>query len=421
MKLVLMLCVVMLLVAAAVVAGIQYDPGYVLLTYGDYTVETTVWVGIVALLVILFLLYVVYYLLSRSMRAGNAVGHMVVERKHRRSKRQTTLGLIAFIEGNWERSRRLLVNSAEDSETPLLNYLMAARASQAVGDSQNIREYLRSAEKSTSGASIAVELTQAELQLENGQLEECLATLNRARQNASKHPYVLTLLKDVYIGLSDWDSLVALLPELNKNKVLAPEEITQLERKAVIGKLNQAAEKQNIEELQAAWQRLPKELLRNSVVVSHYAKLLKAANDGDTAERMLREQLKRDWQKSLIIQYGLVETSLPEKQLGRAEIWLKDHGDDAALLLSLGRICMRNELWGKAREYFESSYQLERSGETCAELGRLLASLGEHEQSNHYFQEGLLLSTSNLPELPLPKTNPLVEKSAAEAYRDASL
>ena len=203
--------------------------------------------------------------------------------------------------------------------------------------------------------------------------------------------------------------------------MLAPEEITQLERKAVIGKLDQAAEKQNVEELHTAWQRLPKELLRNSVVVSHYAKLLKAANDGDTAERILREQLKRDWQKNLVIQYGLVETSLPEKQLGRAEIWLKDHGDDAALLLSLGRICMRNELWGKAREYFESSYQLERSGETCAELGRLLASLGEHEQSNRYFQEGLLLSTSNLPDLPLPKSNPLVEKTPVEAYRDASL
>ena len=350
------------------------------------------------------------------MRAGSAVGHMVVERKQRRSKRQTTLGLIAFIEGNWERSRRLLVDSAEQSETPLLNYLMAARASQAVGDSQKIRHYLRSAEQSTSGASIAVELTQAELQLQNGQLEECLATLNRARKNASKHPYVLTLLKDVYIGLKDWDSLIGLMPELRKNKVLDADDMTQLERQAVIGKLDQAAaEKDDGKSLEQAWQKLPKEMLRSSVVVGHYARLLMNAGDGDAAERLIRDQLKRDWQRFLVLQYGLIENVTGDKQLGRAELWLKEHPDDPALLLSLGRVCLRNELWGKARDYFERSYQLERSGEICGELGRLLAALGEHEASNRYFQEGLMLSTRGLPDLPQPKANPLAEAAKESA------
>ena len=63
---------------------------------------------------------------------------------------------------------------------------------------------------------------------------------------------------------------------------------------------------------------------------------------------------------------------------------------------------MRNELWGKARQYFEQSLNFQPRGETCAELARLLAALGEHEASTKYYQQGLLLMTHRLPGLPLP-------------------
>jgi HemY protein len=45
---------------------------------------------------------------------------------------------------------------------------------------------------------------------------------------------------------------------------------------------------------------------------------------------------------------------------------------------------------------------MQASAETCAELARLLFSLGEREKSAQYYREGLLLRETELPDLPLP-------------------
>ena len=99
--------------------------------------------------------------------------------------------------------------------------------------------------------------------------------------------------------------------------------------------------------------------------------------------------------------YGQVRGRDPGKQLQAAEGWLKEHPNDPGLLLTLGRLCLINKLWGKAREYLEASLSFQRSAETCAELGRLLAQLGEVERSNQLFQEGLVLLDRRTPGLPV--------------------
>lgn len=404
-------------VAAAVVAGIQYDPGYILVAFGGYTLETSFWVGAALLILLLALVFAALQLLRRSIGAGAAVGKLLSSRRHRRSQRQTSRGMIAYVEGNWSRAQKLLSAGAEDTDVPLINYLMAARASHALGDQQQVRRYLGRAERSTSGASIAVDLTQAELYLQSGKLEECLATLTRARSSAQKNPTVLKLLKDVYIGLRDWEQLQALLPELAKNKLIDDDERARLALRCAMGQLENLRERMRGEQLCAQlkqwWQQLPKELSRHSAVVASYARELLRCGEQQAAERVLRAQLRLDWHRELVELYGLVEGGDNRKQLLLAESWLKERNNDSTLLLTLGRICLRDQLWGKAREYFEGSYRLERSPEVCAELGRLLSTLGEHEKSNAYFQEGLSLSTALAPSPAPALIEPPVAKSGS--------
>ena len=62
---------------------------------------------------------------------------------------------------------------------------------------------------------------------------------------------------------------------------------------------------------------------------------------------------------------------------GGIERWLKDRGEDPDLLLAAARLCLRNELWGKARSYLETVISLRPTPEAYREYGALLTQLGE--------------------------------------------
>jgi HemY protein len=114
----------------------------------------------------------------------------------------------------------------------------------------------------------------------------------------------------------------------------------------------------------------------------------------DDAEQVVRDTLKRHWDKQLVYLYGLIKSGDPDKQLASAEHWLKsqDKQNDAVLLLTLGRLCKRNKLWGKARAYLDASIGIQARSDSYKELGELMEQLEEPDKAASYFRQGLLLA-----------------------------
>jgi HemY protein len=387
-----------LLLAAALAAAIAYDPGYILIAFGAYTLETTVWVGVALVLLILAAMYLLILLMHRSMRQGSVIGRWRANWNERRGRQLTQRGLLAYVEGHFERARVMLDRAAPRAESPVVNYLLAARAASALGDEKMCELYLLRAQRSGED-DLAVAVTRAELQLRRGQLQEALTTLTPLRQRAAKHPYVLKLLQETYAALRDWPRVLELLPQLRRNKVLTREQVAQLELTATIKLLDELAACQQLESLRQHWQQLPRNLERNTDIVASYARGLAALGAAADAEQIVRQQLKREWSAELVALYGNVAGADPARQLAHAEQWLPQHSASAALLLCLGRLAQRNQLWGKARDYFESSLKLAENPQTYAELGRLLAQLGQHERSSEYYERGLLATLKNKKDL----------------------
>jgi len=115
----------------------------------------------------------------------------------------------------------------------------------------------------------------------------------------------------------------------------------------------------------------------------------------DKAEKDLAAALKAEWSGPLVRLFGLVEGSDPSKQLKRAENWLSKHGDDADLLLAAARLCLRTELWGKARSYLETVISLRPTPEAYQEYGRLLTQLGETDAAADAYRAGLGMVAEN--------------------------
>ena len=104
----------------------------------------------------------------------------------------------------------------------------------------------------------------------------------------------------------------------------------------------------------------------------------------------------------MITLFGLLEGGDTGAWLRQAESWLQSRPEDASLLLAAGRLCIRNQLWGKARSYLESSIAIDPSPEAFDELGRLMLQVGDEDEAASAFRRGLALTTGNSPALPGP-------------------
>jgi len=393
----------LLAIAMAIVLtrAIQADNGYVLLGYGEWTVEGSLAFFVLLNLALFALLYMGLRLMVRIWSMPNRFHAWREQRTRGKAHRSLTRGLVALSEGNWKQAERDLIRFAGKSEAPMVNYLAAARSAQQQGAHDRRDNYLQLAHASMPSADVAVGLTQAELQLSHEQLEQALATLKHLRGIAPKHTHVLKLLKVVYERLGDWQELGQLLPELKKRKVIEKDELLMLEHNIYRDKLHRAAQAEDPAALNNTWQRIPWPLRTSEAMISIYANHLINRGDQAKVEQILREAIGREWSDTLVELYGRVGSDDVARQLSTAEGWLKGQSDNPVLLLTLARLSLRSKLWGKARSYYEASIAIAPSVDAYRELGILLERMGEQQQAMTCFREGLgMTSDLPLPELP---------------------
>ena len=370
------------------------DPGYVVINFRDYLVEMSVPV----LLALMVLIVFASWLTVKLLRAPRKLGQVAGRYRAGRAGQRLTRGMIEIAEGNFLKGEKLLARAANVSESPLLNYLQAARAAHLLGQDERRDAWLRQAYEQTPAASNAVLLTQAELQLDQAQYEQALATLRKLEENSPNHAYALALLGRLYYRLQDWEQRSGLLPKLKKHGRLKAATLDQWALRVYQEKLSNAAD---IELLTETWRGVPRELKKNIDLLGCWYSGLIRTGRHDQAAKELAQELKRAWREPLVRLFGVVESSNAAAQLKRAEGWLQNHADDAELLLTTARLCLRNELWGKARSYLETVISIRPSPEAYQEYGRLLNRLGETDAAADAYRDGLNLAAhSPLPAIP---------------------
>ena len=376
----------------AVVAGLlaQQDTGYVLIGRGFTTMEMSLSLFITLQIILFTLLYLAIRVIRRSWTLPDRLRLWRKQSRMKKAHASSRKGLVALAQGHWKQAERALIRHADDSDVPLLNYLSAARAAQEQDAPERRDHYLSMAHKSMPDADIAVELTQAELQISHGQLEHALATLIHLRSIAPRHTYVLLLLARVYEKLSSWGDLESLLFDLKKHKVVDNKEYERLCIRVYHSLLDIAANSNKAEKIIEVWNRIPSAFRERHELIFDYARNLVKLEEFDRAEILVRENLKRQWDNRLINLYGKIKSSSLDKQISNAESWLKGKENNPDLLLTLGRLCQYDKLWGKARNYLESSLGHAPRSETYCELGQLLEILKENDAAADCFKKGLL-------------------------------
>lgn len=384
---------------------LQQDPGYLLLSFRGWQLETTVASLAVALLLLLILAVSLLWLLRlchprRWWGSGIATWFRSMA-----PEQASTHGLHLLLLGRWQEAYKLLVENAPRVQNPVFNYVAAAIAAQESGDALGCSFCLDRAEKQAESALPGLRSLRALLERRAGRNDSALAQLLALKRLQPTAPLVLRQLEELELELADWDGLAALLPELEKQQVLAPEALQALRRKVHEQRLTAAA-RDSLAASRLAWQDLPKSLRDDEALVSVYLEALLAHNEDVEAHALLKRQLKQQWSDNLVGLLGFVRGGSAQQLQLLLEDLLRQRPNNAVLMLTLGRVCLRERLWNKAREYFEHALRATRApalrAEIAAELARLLDHLGDAEGSLPYYEQAMDMLQHQLPELPLP-------------------
>ncbi|OUX65147.1 MAG: hypothetical protein CBE36_06370 [Oceanospirillaceae bacterium TMED276] len=389
MRLIVLFLLLVAVGAVAVGAFVYIDAGYVMLSWENYTVETSLWMFLVLGAIALLAVYIALRALLVLFGSDRRFNEWRQRRRSLRARRQTTRGLLALAQGQWRRAERNLTSSAKDSDQPLINYLAAARAAYEQDKSEATDEWLKQASLSTKGSDLAVGITQVQLLQSRNQNEQALAVLISLREKHPRHAYLLKLLVKTLQDLEDWVALNELLPTLRKATKIPDEELRKLERNVALQLLDRARHANGGQGLTATFDGLGRDVRYTSDVMKSYVDLLLETEQEEKAEEALREGLKHVWHDELVEIFGRLKGKDASKQLLFAEQQLKERPNDPLLLLTLGRLALRVNDLEKAREYLQTGLSIKGLAELHAEMGKVMLAEGDETLACEHFQLAL--------------------------------
>lgn len=404
---------------ALLAAALRVDAGYVAISFAGLLIE----MSFITFLLLMIAAYALAWLVLRMIRLRRLRRQAHAAREEHRARADLARGVLELAEGKLAAAELTVTRSARSMPHPEVNYLIAARAADLQGAHERRAGWLRMAREAAPHEVAPVLVTQAEIQLKQKQFDEARETLQELDASGHQTPRGLLLLARLYRQQGAFEKLRGLEPKLRNARGIRPVAVDELMDQAYLEMLRVAAENGDPDKLERVWNDASKPATRRPDIVVAYARGAMRMGNHEAAEKVLRDFLDHEWHDTVVAAYGEVELPDALEPLGVAERWLRGRREDPVLLVACARLCLRAELYGKARSYLEASLGIRRDAATCQLLGNLLDQMGEKEKAAQVLREGLVLAIgrrANLPKLKMRRLQPRADEPwrRAEYERD---
>lgn len=328
-----------------------------------------------------------YFLVRAVWHTVRLPSHVRAFRGRRRAEaaHTATLGAIqALFEGRFVRAEKLASKAIDLGATPGLAGLLAARAAQRLRDFSRRDQWL---ERSTQGDGewrVAQAMTKAELLLDERRFDEARSVLRELHASGPRHVAALFLALRAEQGTSNWEEVLRTANALEKHDAMPPEALDSVRTAAHVALLTRGP--LDHKSLVRHWEGIPRPERVRPKIAATAARAFMRLGDCRRAHRIIEDALEGSWDGPLALLYGECVDKDALERLERAEKWLKDRPGEAELLLTLGRLCVQRELWGKAQSYLEASLATEPTQTAHIALARLHERLGREAEASRHFR-----------------------------------
>jgi HemY protein len=376
--------------AAVALAVASHNPAYVLLVYPPYRIELSLMLFVLLMLALFVFGYALARLLLAAVQLPAYVKRFRLERAQRKARELMDETLNAFFEGRYAAAEKAAARAMELGDTSALHPIIAARAAHELREYDKRDAYLSAAGDKSSGDSTMRLLATTKFMLDQHDPRAALDALRQLRASGVKgHVGALTLELKAQQQAGHWDEVLHVLDQLEKRKAIDVTLAAQLRQQAWLEKIKQ---QEDLAGLTACLKHLPAELKRRGKVAAAAARALIAHGGCPLAQQLLADSLNAQWDSELVALYGDCRAAdRPSHdaiaQIEQAEKWLKQHQDDAGLLLALGKLCLHQGLWGKAQNYLDASISVSPGPAAYTALAQLAEKLGKPAEASAWYRK----------------------------------
>lgn len=335
---VLLLVLLALVLGGLLAALMARDPGYVLLAWDGMTVETSLWLALLAVALGTFVASRTVRFVRALIGSGEGLRRWLHTRQQDAAGRRFNQGLLLLAEGRWNDARSAFLGSAGTGASALPGLLHAARAAHQLGKGEERDALLDRATEAVPAAAVAAGLERASMQQAEGEWERSLETLTELGGKAPRHPLALTLTFRARLALDDTDAAEELLKDVTEARIASAEEIAKAREQICLARLERIRSADAAaEHARALWKRTLAPTRGQEDVLLAYVDALLAGSDAAAAVDALRRGLEGRFLDSWVLRYGTIHAD-PERQIKTATSWLEAHPDNPTLLQALGRL-----------------------------------------------------------------------------------
>jgi HemY protein len=365
------------------VAG-RYNTGYALVVVPPWRFDLSLNLLVLLLVASFVLAYLLLRLVVNTLRMPRAVREFRARKRRENAADALREALRLLFEGRFGQALKKADQAFIAGESPGLAALLAARAARGMNNETAETTWLGRARRHDEKMHDARLMTEAELHTDARRFDAALESLNSLQEGGQRHVAALRLSLRVHLALGRWGDMLRVARLLEKHRAIPPEHAASLKRRAHLEGMHDR--KGDARQLIDYWAQLPAGERRDAQVAALAARLLIDAGDGGAAQKIIETRLGAQWDDGLSALYGDCKEGEALARISRAEEWLKDRPQDAQLLLTLGRLCRFQQLWGKAQSYLEASLAIAPSRGANLELAELFDRLDRPDQANRHYR-----------------------------------
>lgn len=379
------LAIILLLVAGLLVGPLWAgNTGYVLIGFGNWSVETSLVAAIIMVVVVLLVLQLIVRLVRRVVRRSAWGIRWFGERRINKAQQAYQQALVDLANQNLTAGLTQLDRAwhyQKQSDTALL----AAHVSQLLGRPTAAQDWLKRAKQPASQVALADFLLSAKVGsgLQTVQLSE----VRKLVKNHPEHAELIRMARSVYEHQHAWEDLRQLLPAYQPVAV-STTEFTALEHR-VYSELFKEQGRRSADNLKSYWRGLDRQLRRHGPVRVAYVETLILFDQKESAGKVLCRGLQRNEvdvaeaiQRQLFVPGSNTLLHYLQEQI-------KAKPNDALLLHALGQLALHSNDYSLAQRALGKASENAPSPAVFIALAQAYQGLGDSQLALSAYQKAL--------------------------------